>query len=64
MTAKDLIEKLSQVDPDTEIIGGTWNGRTNTYTVLDEFHVFLYDQVYADFFGTPGAFDRWVVHMK
>lgn len=40
MTAKDLIAKLSQVDPDTEVIGGTWNGRTNTYTVLDELHVF------------------------
>lgn len=64
MTAKDLIEKLSQVDPDTEIIGGTWNGRTNTYTELDEFHVFLYDQVYADFFGTPGAFDDKLMTIK
>lgn len=64
MTAKDLIEKLSQVDPDTEIIGGTWNGRTNTYTVLDELHVFLYDQVYADFFGTPGAFDDKLMTIK
>jgi hypothetical protein len=64
MTANDLIEKLSQVDPDTEIIGGTWNGRTNTYTVLDELHVFLYDQVYADFFGTPGAFDDKLMTIK
>ena len=64
MNAKDLIAKLSQVDPDTEIIGGTWNGRTNTYTVLDEFHVFLYDQVYADFFGTPGAFDDKLMTIK
>lgn len=64
MNAKDLIAKLSQVDPDTEIIGGTWNGRTNTYTVLDELHVFLYDQVYADFFGTPGAFDDKLMTIK
>ena len=64
MNAKDLIEKLSQVDPDTEIIGGTWNGRTNTYTVLDELHMFLYDQVYADFFGTPGAFDDKLMTIK
>ena len=64
MTANDLIEKLSQVDPDTEIIGGTWNGRTNTYTELDEFLVFLYDQVYADFFGTPGAFDDKLMTIK
>ena len=64
MTAKDLIAKLSQVDPDTEIIEGTWNGRTNTYTVLDELHVYLYDQVYADFFGTPGAFDDKLMTIK
>ena len=64
MTAKDLIAKLSQVDPDTEIIGGMWNGRTNTYTVLDELHVFLYDQVYADFYGTPGAFDDKLMAIK
>lgn len=64
MTAKDLIAKLSQVDPDTEIIGGMWNGRTNTYTELDELHMFLYDQVYADFFGTPGAFDDKLMTIK
>ena len=64
MTAKDLIDKLSQVDPDTEIIGGMFNGRTNTYTVLDELHLFLYDQVYADFYGTPGAFDDKLMTIK
>ena len=64
MTAKDLIDKLSQVDPDTEIIGGMFNGRTNTYTVLDELHVFLYDQVYADFYGTPVAFDDKLMDIK
>jgi len=26
MTAKELIEQLQKVAPDTEIIGGTWNG--------------------------------------
>ena len=57
MTAKDLIEKLSQVSPDTEIISGMWNGRVDTYTVIDRVHVFPYDAIYADFFGTPGAFD-------
>lgn len=64
MTAKDLIAKLAQVDPDTEIIGGMWNGRTETYTVLDKLQVFLYDQVYADFFGTPGAFDDKLMAIK
>ena len=64
MTAKDLIAKLSQVDPDTEIIGGTWNGRTNTYTVLDELHVFEYDEIYNDFYGTPGAFDDKLMTIK
>lgn len=64
MTANDLIEKLSRVDPDTEVIGGMWNGRTNTYTVLDELHVYLYDQVYADFYGTQGAFDDKLTTIK
>lgn len=57
MTAKDLIEQLSKVEPETVIVGGMWNGRTNTYTVLDELHVFGFDDIYNDFFGTPGAFD-------
>ena len=64
MTVQELIAKLSQVSPDTDIIGGMYNGRTNTYTVLDELHVFLYDQVYADFFGTPGAFDDKLMTIK
>lgn len=57
MTARELIEQLQKVAPDTEIIGGVWNGHVDTYTVIDRARVFLYDQVYADFFGTPGAFD-------
>ena len=64
MTAKDLIEQLSKVEPDTEIVGGMWNGRTNTYTVLDYARVFLYDQIYADFFGTPGAFDDKLMDIR
>ena len=33
MTAKELIEQLSKVAPDTEIVGGMFNGRVETYTV-------------------------------
>lgn len=64
MTAKELIEKLSEVAPETEIIGGAWNGRVDTYTVMDELHVFLYDQIYADFYGTPGAFDDKLLKIR
>ena len=64
MTAKELIEQLQKVAPDTEIIGGTWNGHVDTYTVIDRARVFLYDQVYADFFGTPGAFDDRLMKIK
>lgn len=64
MTAKELIEQLSKVAPDTEIVGGMWNGRTNTYTVLDELHVFEYDEIYNDFYGTPGAFDDKLMTIK
>ena len=64
MKAGELIEKLSRVSPDTEIIGGTWNGRVDTYTVLDEYHVFPFDAVSADFFGTPGAFDEKLLGIR
>lgn len=64
MTARELIEQLQKVAPDTEIIGGTWNGHVDTYTVMDRARVFLYDQVYADFFGTPGAFDDRLMKIK
>lgn len=64
MTAKELIAKLSEVSPDTEIIGDMWNGRVDTYTVMDELHVFQYDQIYADFYGTPGAFDDKMLKMR
>lgn len=64
MTAKDLIEQLSKVDPEAEIVGGLFNGRTETYTVLDELYVFRYDEIYNDFFGTPGAFDDKLLTIK
>lgn len=64
MTAKELIEQLSKVEPKTEIVGGMWNGRVNTYTVLDELHVFGYDDIYNDFYGTPGAFDDKLLAIK
>lgn len=62
MTAKELIEQLQKVAPDTEILGGTWNVYVDTNTVIDRACVFLFDQVYADFFGTPGAFDDRLVN--
>ena len=64
MTVKELIDKLYQLDPDTEIVGGVWNGRVDTYTVLDEVQVFPYDRIYADFYGTPGAFDEKLLHIQ
>ena len=64
MTAKDLIEQLSKVAPETEIVGGLFNGRTNTYTVLDELHVFGFDDIYNDFYGTPGAFDDKLLDIR
>ena len=64
MTAKELIEQLSKVEPETEIVGGMFNGRVETYTVLDKLQVFQYDQIYNDFFGTPGAFDDKLMTIK
>lgn len=64
MTAKDLIDQLSELEPDTEIVGGMWNGRVETYTMLDDLHVFQFDEIYNDFFGTPGAFDDKLMRIK
>ena len=64
MTAKQLIEKLSEVEPDTEIVGGMFNGRADTYTVLDELRVFPYYAIYNDFYGTPGSFDTKLMTIK
>lgn len=64
MKATELIDKLSKVSPDTEVIGGVWNGKANTYTVSDTALHVPYDSVYADFFGTPGHFDNRPVDIK
>ena len=64
MTAKELIAKLSEVSPDTEIIGGMWNGRVDTYTVMDELHVIPFDDIIPDFYGTPGAFDDKMLKIR
>lgn len=64
MKARELIDQLSQVSPDAEVIGGTWNGRVDTYTVLDSFHIVPYDDIYPDFFGTPGAFDDRLAQIR
>ena len=64
MTAKELIEKLSQVAPDTEIVGGMFNGRVNTYTMLDKMSVYSFDDISNDFYGTPGAFDDRLLKIR
>ena len=64
MTAKELIEQLSKVAPETEIIGGIWNGKVDTYTVIDELHVIPYDDILSDFYGTPGAFDDKLLKIR
>lgn len=58
MKVKDLIDKLTACDPDAEMITGIWNGKVNTYTVLDSVKEFMYEEIEADFFGTPGAMDE------
>ena len=41
-----------------------WNGRVDSYTVMDKLHVFQYDQIYADFYGTPGAIDDKMLQIR
>ncbi len=64
MTANELNEQLAKVAPETEIIGGMWNGKVDTYTVIDELHVIPYDDLLSDFYGTPGAFDDKLLKIR
>ena len=64
MTAKELIEQLSKVASDTEIVGGMFNGRVNTYTMLDKMDVYSFDDIFNDFYGTPGAFDDRLLKIR
>ena len=36
MKVKDLLKALKRVDPEAELIGGVWNGRVDTYKVMDD----------------------------
>ena len=64
MTVQELEQKLSKESLDTEIVGGMFNGRVNTYTVIDDLRVFSYDDIYTDFYGTPGAFDDKLLDIR
>lgn len=64
MTAREFVDKLSLVAPDTEVIGSIRNGKVDIYAVLDICLKMPYDGVYADFFGTPGAFDQRMLDIK
>lgn len=57
MKVKELLKVLDGVDPETELIGGAWNGRVDTYEVLDHTHHIHYDELWGDFYGTPGEMD-------
>ena len=57
MKVKELLKALEGVDPETEVIGGVWNGRVDTYEVLDHTHHIQYDELRGDFYGTPGGMD-------
>ena len=57
MKVKELLKALEGVDPEAEVIGGSWNGRVDTYEVLDHTHHIQYDELRGDFYGTPGKMD-------
>lgn len=57
MKVKELLKALEGVDPEAEVIGGSWNGRVDTYEVLDHTHHIPYCELRGDFYGTPGEMD-------
>ena len=64
MKARELVEKLQRMDPEADVITGFWNGHTDTYTMIDDAKEWDYDEIKADFFGTPGAVDLTVFTSK
>lgn len=58
MKAKELIERLQQVDPESEV----WLSATNkqgipTYALLDHVLNVKYGSIYGDVFNNPGDID-------
>jgi len=62
MTVRQLIDRLQQCDPEALVIGTLFNGWTDTYCALDHVSEFTFDQLFNDYFGTPGATDDRVWH--
>ena len=61
MKVKELLKALEGVDPEAEVIGGVWNGRVDTYKVMDDTWYTEFDNLWGDFYGTPGELRN--VHM-
>ena len=64
MKVKDLLKPLEGVDPETEVIGGAWNGRVDTYKVMDDTWYTEFDNLWSDFYGTPGEMDDRLFHIE
>ena len=57
MKVKELLKALEGVDPEAEVIGGVWNGRVDTYKIMDDTWYTEFDNLWGDFYGTPGEMD-------
>jgi len=57
MKVKALIAQLQQCDPEALVISTLWNGWTDTYCAMDHVSQFTSEQLFNDFFGTPGETD-------
>ena len=58
MKVKDLLKALENVDRETEVIGGAWNGRVDTYEVIDHTWYKELGCLKDDFYGTLGKMDN------
>lgn len=56
--AKGLKEILNHTADEALVLGGVWNGYTNTYTVIDHVCECKFEEIENDFFGTPGKMDK------
>lgn len=58
MKLRDFLEKVKDMDLDSEMIMPMHNGEIGTYAVIDKIYNVEYGVISADFFGTPGPMDE------
>ena len=62
MKVRELLSLLQQCDLDATVICGVYNGKIDTYGVVDHIWEDFYEHtIYNDLYGTPGKIDERLI---